>query len=320
MIRRLPADTETGEEQAFNAAGGASCPPPDLLGPALAGVVPDPVGAAVRAHVAQCDACRTLIDALDDASVLAPAEDEARRIRTRVAASRTRALPSARLALAASLLAAGGIIILVRLVSTPTQVPPPEPPRSVDAPRAARFVLALTAPAIVLPESVLVLRGGVREPYATGLTHALETFRRGEYAAAARSLAAVRARYPSRPHAAFYLGAALLMDGRSGDALKPLTESLQLATGNVWLTDEAAWYLAVAFERASRPDSAIEVLSTLCSRAGERRDAACEGLTELTRSIRRGHGGRGASDGSNCERSAALPGTEHFGRACAVHA
>ena len=65
MSRRLPTDREPWEDRAFNLGGPSACPPPDVLLPAMEGVLPEPALSRIREHVASCPMCRELSTALD---------------------------------------------------------------------------------------------------------------------------------------------------------------------------------------------------------------------------------------------------------------
>ena len=259
-----------------------SCPPPELLLPAQEGsLLPENLAAAVRAHVAGCPLCAELTAALDDAA-MAPSEAEARRIEQRVrfqTRGRSR-LWWTSLAAAAALVAVAGAAYIARMSqrsSAPVvQQQQPRPP-------AGRLpVLALSAPAILLPPESLTLRGDRRSAYAAALEDALTVFAAGRYQDAAARLERVSRDHPRRPHAEFYLGAARLMNGSAADAVEPLQQARGLAPAASALQTEATWYLAVALERSGRGAAAVDALNDLCARSGPRKAQACEGLRDLS--------------------------------------
>lgn len=262
--------------------GRTGCPVPELLLPALEGTLPEPSLHAVRAHVAGCPICTELAAALDDAAET-PDEREVTRVTERVFRSR----PSRASYRWAPLAAAAALAIVAGAAYVATRVEriPAPPVHSVSVapartpPRVA--VLALAAPAIELPPESLALRSGARNRYAAALERALAYYKRGDYAVAAARLERVVRAHPDRPHAHFYLGAALLMRGDAAAAVRPLERARTLGGPGASLYPEATWYLAVALERSERVPEALHPLSQLCGNRGPRGEQACQGLTRL---------------------------------------
>jgi hypothetical protein len=73
-------------------------------------------------------------------------------------------------------------------------------------------------------------------------------------------------RDPSEPGAALYNGVSRLIGGDEVGAIDPLNAAVRLSTGDAERT--ARWYLAVALERAGRPDDAAAALDSLCEVPG----------------------------------------------------
>jgi len=281
-MRRVPADLETFERELFDAAGGAGCPRADLLLPALEGVLPDPLGARVRAHAAACPLCRDLVEALSAGPAAEPDEGALDRIHGRVKAGRRSWLAIIRWpAVAAAALVAAGLVF-ARLAPGPIETPPVASRGGDVALPAPAFVLALSKPAVELPPEALVLRGGDADPAVTALIAALEPYRRDDFAEAADRLEAVVDAYPDARHAQFYLGVSRLLAGRAAEAVGPLSRAAQRAPAGSWLRAEATWYLAVSSERDGDRGGALGALADLCGRPGPRREAACDGLRRLT--------------------------------------
>jgi hypothetical protein len=163
----------------------------------------------------------------------------------------------------------------------------------------ADFVLAVNTPVIVLPPEALVLRGSHVDPYITALESALGPFRRGEYTAAATAFERVNAAFSNRPHAFFYRGVSLLLAGEAASAVVPLERARLTATSDPMLADDAAWYLAAAFERSGRLPSAVATLGDLCAGSGPRQLDACRALPRFSPlpSSRRGEAGAASGDG-----------------------
>src|SRR3990170_3647111 len=84
MTAAIPRDADDDEVawmEKWQARSG--CPPPDLLLPAVDSMLPDPLGAAVRAHVAACRLCTELVAVLAETSTEL-SDVESRRIDGRV--------------------------------------------------------------------------------------------------------------------------------------------------------------------------------------------------------------------------------------------
>lgn len=280
MIRELPSDREPAENGWFDAGSEARCPPMDLLFPAYEHVMPEPLGAGVREHVQACEACRLLVDVLDpDRSAEAPSSAIARE--PAPVASRHRPFWWALGAAAIVLLAAGAGLFQASRGLNESRTPAVTASRGDRVVPAPVYLLALQKPALRLPESVLVMRGSDLQPYALALVAALEPYRRNDFPAAERGLAAVSARFPDEPHAFFYRGASLLLSGRAVQAIEPLTRAARLSQSDRWLADEASWHLAIASERASGRPAMKQALSALCSSGTVRREQACRALEQL---------------------------------------
>jgi hypothetical protein len=277
----MPRDVERDEQLLLERwQARTQCPPPDLLLPAHEeAVLPEEVGVAVRAHVATCALCTELMAALADAASDPTAEEtqrieQRRRFQTR---GRFRGWPS--LAAAAALIAVAGAVYLARTAQRPAapvaqSSGPPAPPAPVQ--RAA--VLTLAAPAIMLPPESLTLRGEPRSAYALALEDALAPFAAGKYPDAAARLEKVAKDHPRRPHAEFYRGTARLMSGDAAAAVGPLQTARELAPRGSPLSDEVAWYLAIALERSGRREEAAGPLNDICGGGGPRKAQACDGL------------------------------------------
>lgn len=281
MIRERCHDEDAGEQVLFAAASGARCPAVDLIIAAAADCIDDPVRLVVRGHVARCRACRILSDALTADEAVLPTADIAARIDAKVSSSIARASFMRSLGLAASILLALSAIFLSKMEWRTAPEPAPTAPSQVQPSRPVEFVLALEVPPVVLPESALTLRGGDPDPYARALASALAPYRRADFAAAARQLSGVAARFADRPHAHFYAGVSLLMTDRHTAAVASLERAGRNAGSDRWIADASAWYLAIALERSGDRAGAARVLAGLCDSGATRRDAACKGLQHL---------------------------------------
>jgi hypothetical protein len=252
------------------------CPPPEHLAALAGDALPEDLRRDVSTHLAKCAACRALaadLAQLDEAEV--PASLDAR-----VATSGGRE----RLALlvAAALLAAIGLSAWWR-VHQPEPVAPDRAavisaPPTVPAARTPAPRWTIESPALVLPAAtVLVMRGS--DPTATALTTALGPYRKGDFAAAATSLAVFTAAHPDSADGWFYLGASRLLIDADADARTALEKSASLGAGASH--PELEWLRATAEARTGATDSAKTRLTMLCSATGPSKDRACAALKSL---------------------------------------
>lgn len=284
-MTKLPPDAEHDEVPMFAQwqPVAAGCPPPHLLFPAVEGVLPADVAAPIVAHVEACPLCQEL-SRVEPGDAADPTLPEAARLRARILPAAPRRPVSFRMipyaAAAAITLVAGGLV-LARLASRPAA---PSPTAAQAAPPAAAtpvFVLALNKPVTELPPESLTLRSASPDRYASALAHALEPYERGDYAEAVARLTLVARDHPSRPHPAYYLGLSTLLGGL-GDATADLERARTLAAKGTSLRADATWYLAVAYERHDRRESAVATLNDLCAAPGPRQAQACAGVRALT--------------------------------------
>lgn len=282
MTAAIPKDADGDEVpwmEKWQARTG--CPPPELLAPAQEGsVLPEKLTAAVRAHTAACRLCTELVAVLGEADAK-PSEVETRRIEQRVRLqTRGRGrLWRTSLAAAAALFVVAAAAYIAR-TAQPPGAPPVEQPSGRPAARIP--VLALNAPAILLPPESLTLRSEHRSAYGAAIEDALTPLAAGNYQDATARLLRVTRDHPRRPHAEFYLGVARLMQGAAAEAVASLELARELAAPGSPVHAEATWYLAVALERSGRGGAAVGPLSDICGGSGPRKAQACEGLRHLS--------------------------------------
>jgi predicted Zn-dependent protease len=140
-------------------------------------------------------------------------------------------------------------------------------------------VLVLEKPPVTMPlAAVLIWRSESRtaqDQYLAALGNALTAYRADDFAQAARRLQVLARDHPTA-EVRFYLGVCRIFLGHEDLAIAELGQARKLAQPA--LAREATWYLAVAYERAGRPDAAAAELATLCGEEGERQAKACEAL------------------------------------------
>jgi hypothetical protein len=265
------------------------CPDPSLLTAAQSGVLPRRLAEAVAGHQRHCAPCQVLARDLTDPELTAPGRLEASRIwrsvSERVAASPPQAprpWRSLRLSCLATASAAATIVTVVvagwwtfGTLGPPPTVPAPR--LEVTQYRTPR--LAFEKPPVALPlASVLTWRDGQgtgADGYLAQLAHALTPYRLDDIAEAARRLDVVARTHPtSEVH--FYLGVCRLLLAEHDLAIAELLQARRGADRA--LARESTWYLAVADERAGRPDAAAAELRTLCGGPGARQAEACAAL------------------------------------------
>jgi hypothetical protein len=235
------------------------------------------LAARVRAHVEQCALCAALLDVVAASD---PTDLEAGRIEARVLAPvRLSARRRIFAAAAAVVVAIGGASIAWRAQPhVPQPVPETRTPVATSGPV---YQLPLDKPVTELPPESLTLRSGSADPYAAALEEALAPYDRDDYRAAIAVLAPLAARYPDKPHPAYYLGLSRLLDGDAAGAVDDLQKARRLASPGSSLSSQAAWYLAVALERSGRPATAAEPLQAVCAGGSARKAQACDGLRRL---------------------------------------
>ena len=252
-----------------------SCPLPELALASRMDTLPADVQQRVVAHVEHCATCQALLEALDDADVIAPTPEERLRIRARVSAGIAEEPPTAAgrprrwkwLTVAAAVLVGGTAAVLVWQRATPRPVQPEASLSTLEKP-TLRIPLAAR----------LVWRGDDRE--AAELTRALEPYVADNFPEAARRLAAFVGRYPQNAVAHFYLGVSQMFLGADADAMTALARAEQLAREDPELSGESTWHLALAYQRANLHDRAIPKLEALCRGQHARSAQACAALRE----------------------------------------
>ncbi len=122
------------------------------------------------------------------------------------------------------------------------------------------------------------------DPAAAALTTALEPYRKGDYTAAATSLAAFTATHPDSADGWFYLGASRLLTDADADARTALEKAASLGAGASH--PELEWLRATAEARTGATDSAKTRLTALCDASGPLKDRACEALRMVADRVR----------------------------------
>jgi TolA-binding protein len=181
---------------------------------------------------------------------------------------------SARWAPAFALAAAAAVVlafIVWRIAGPPAppvtvaerNVPPPVTAAPAPTPPARGFRLELTKPPVKLTAAALLLRGDATSGrFVDDIANALNAYRAGRYEEATRELAALQPRYPRSVEIPFYAGVSRLMLADAPAAVRALESARALNDDTV--ADEAAWYLAVAYERSGNADRARPLLGALC--------------------------------------------------------
>jgi hypothetical protein len=142
------------------------------------------------------------------------------------------------------------------------------------------FKLELAKPGVKLTATALILRGeGNTGRFVDEAAPGLNAFRAGEYDRAAREFESLGLRYPKSVEVMFSLGVSLLFLDDASAAL-PALESAR-ALNDESFDDDAAWYLAVAYERAGVPDRSRAVLEGLCGGKGAFAARACAAVSSF---------------------------------------
>ena len=285
---------------------GAQCPEPALLTAANAGVLPDHLAAGVAAHLRVCALCQALARDMADPELIAPTDAERARMRSKVLGDAAGAGKVHRPAWAVwlwgwqPLAAAATLVVALAAVgwwfTTNRQAPQEVRPEAQAPPEAARevapsqptttqqlaAVLLLEKPAVTMPlADALLWRGQSRagqDKYMEDFGNALTPYRANDFAEAARRLDVLARTHPT-PEVQFYLGVCRLFLGQHDRAVADLLEARQKAQAP--MQQDAAWYLAVAYQRVGRRDAALAELRALCGEQGEHQAQACDALRVL---------------------------------------
>jgi hypothetical protein len=267
-------------------------PPFELLRAARADALPEALQEQASAHLESSAWSRVLVEGADEAEI---ALDAAAASRLLARVKKGSAAPAARgarwLWAPALALASVAVIVLAVLVSrterpapTQTSTTADRAPAATAQPPTARgaqtFRLELKKPDVKLTATALLLRGeGRTDRFVDDVAPGLNAYRNGDYAGAARELEALRPRYPKSVEVAFYLGVSRLLAGDSLGAADAL-ESARAMRDDTF-TDDATWYLAVAYERAGAPDRARPLIEALCGGKGAYAARACDAAPSL---------------------------------------
>jgi hypothetical protein len=275
----------------------AGCPKPEVLLASHAGVLDVETARNVATHLKTCDFCPILLRDLTDAEMFAALPEEEQRVNERVLkAAKTAWKAEAagggllavwlRMAVPVAALAAVALAAVVWLrlhpsvapVSTPAtvEVKPVQPP----APSVLQWE---KLPIKLQASSVLVLRGKPRnykEKYAAELTTALAPYRDDNYSQAALQLSKVVQDFPGGVEAQLYLGISRLQLQQNAEAIAPLSAARKL--GPQQFREDAAWFLALAYERTHDRQEELAELQNICQGKGTYSQRACAGIQELS--------------------------------------
>ena len=292
-LGEMPEEALRQEAAAWRLAR-SGCPDPDLLLARRSELLDADVHAALDDHIASCDACAWLVTDLESMKLDAadPAIESAILARVRRRGSPTK---SWRLPLAAAVVIGCGAAITwwMRAPAAPTVAPPgvavstptpsPSPPGSsaVDKPLTTAVTMwTVEALPVRVPLSAVgVSRSAENRAASAALIDALAPYQAGRYAEAIPALQEVARSHPESGEAALYLGVALLLADRPGDALAPLERAArQVETAR---RADVEWYRATAEQRAGRTPAARDRLAALCAAAGAYQKRACAATQAL---------------------------------------
>lgn len=276
----------------------ADCPRPEVLTASQAGVLPEESARSVAKHLEKCGFCQILLKDLTSDEFSQATAGEAQRVRARVlpqAGPRTnaakagggsftlwfwRAVPITALAAATITLA-----IWIGEQRTTVRVSPP-------ATNVAQQPVTPAPPSVLVWEklpiklqasTILVVRGAPhtqQEKYAATLTSALGYYRDEKYPEAAKELAQVTQEFPRGVEGQLYLGITQLKLAENTEAIASLSAAQKL--GIEQFRDEAAWYLALAYNAAGDTQNALAELQKLCQGKESYTERACAGVQELS--------------------------------------
>ncbi len=274
----------------------ADDPPLDLLRAARAGVLPPDVQELADEHLSKSAWSRTLVAGAEDANASLGDDDIDRlmvRLRTDI---RKDAAPESRAGLFRgwqSLLATAAVLATVIVVAAVTirRSRPAEPPASTEPEatvavnRPPAFQLPLEKPEVKLSVAALTWRGSAgANQLLDDLAPAIDAFRRSDYRSAVRLLEPLEQRYPAAPEAPFYRGVSRLFLNDPNGAIDDLQKAGRAVDATFAV--DAAWYLAVAEQRAGRLAEARVRLDGLCRTTNARTSSACDAIKQLDAAAR----------------------------------
>jgi hypothetical protein len=171
-------------------------------------------------------------------------------------------------------------LIVWRAEAPNPAAPHPEGPIVVTAPPAPAFLLPLDKPEVKLSAAALTWRGPRAEnDFLADLKPALDAYRGSDYQVAEREFARLVPRYPKSIEILFYQGVTRLFLNDARGAIERLAHAEAVADET--FSADAAWYRAVADERAGNVAAARERLARLCAGPGDRAESSCAALKKL---------------------------------------
>jgi hypothetical protein len=260
----------------------AHCPPISVLRASARDVLPAGQQSIRDEHLQTCAICRTLAADLQDEAVTAPTASETERIRSQIAAAqetRPARLRSWIWRPALGLAAAALIVWMVR----PPGGTPPETPTRADLPVAPSIpaALRLEIPEVTLRASVVLptRSGPDAQQYLKDLAPALDAYRSGRYAEAARQFSSLEQKYPDAIEVFFYGGVASLHNGAAASAVRSLERAKALNEAE--FAADVQWYLGLAYHRAGNVDAARAQFVTLCAGRDSLSARACQAVKAM---------------------------------------
>ena len=173
--------------------------------------------------------------------------------------------------------AAAGVLVttVVWRLEAPAVINHPAPETVAPVPAAPAFHLGLDKPDVKLTAMALVRRSAGRNAtFADDVAPAMNAYRAGDYSTAAAEFARVASIYPESVEIPFYLGISRLFLNDPPGAVDALQTARRVTDGT--FRADIGWYLAVAQERAGRPDAAQAELTSLCSGTSSYSKRACD--------------------------------------------
>lgn len=269
----------------------AADPPLDLLLAARARLLPRKVQRTVEGHLDQSPWSRALADGLEASGrELALDSVTERRLWARI--SRPAPEQPANVAVwqpawwkYGAVAVAASVVIAVMVTREAAAPPDPEPvataPTAAPVSAPAPLALAFTKPDVVLSPAALTWRSGsATNAFLTDLQPAIDAYRNGAYADADVRFTALADRYPLAGEVLYFHGIVRMLRDDFSGATALLGEAVALKEPT--FAEDAAWYLAVAEQRAGRDADARHRLAGLCAGGGARASDAC-GAEKLLR-------------------------------------
>jgi hypothetical protein len=160
---------------------------------------------------------------------------------------------------------------------TPSSPSSPTPGLRENPWRDLKIAKAEYTSAVVPPDDLTWRGGGAnvpRSPKLSPFAQAMRPYDRNDFAEAEQRLAQFLEQNPGHAQAHFYRGVSLLLLGRTAEAIASLQTAIKHGPGGV--SEEAHWYLALAYLKTGEPSKALGHLDAVVETSGKHHPQALQ--------------------------------------------